>query len=399
MKGDFHTFVINQSNPNMAGIYIHIPFCRQACYYCNFHFSVSFRNMDAFQKALLKEITMRSAFFKDALHSEASEGIDTIYIGGGTPSVLGTSELSKIFEQLGSHFFLENTTEVTLEANPDDMTVEKLLSLRQGFVNRLSIGIQSFSHADLRFLNRIHSPGQAVESVKNARKAGFDQLTIDLIYGTPTLSDTTWKDHLARAVDLGVPHVSAYALTVEKKTVLDHMISKGKAPPVSDEQCARQFDILCGFMEKHGYLHYEISNFALPGHFSKHNLSYWTGVPYLGLGPSAHSYIQGKRFWNVANTSRYIACINQGSVPADGEILSPVQELNEYVMTSLRTMWGCDLQKVEENWGSHALKDLEKKASNYLQSGLMTEKMRHLVLTRKGKFLADGIAANLFTIK
>lgn len=380
----------------MAGIYIHIPFCRQACHYCNFHFTVSFKKKTAFQRALLKEIGMQAGFFSGAGHSGSSGAIDTVYIGGGTPSVLDVSELCHIFEQLGTHFPLGDVQEVTLEANPDDITMGKLISLGETPVNRLSIGVQSFFEEDLRYLNRIHSPGQAMESIRNARKAGFDRFTIDLIYGIPTLSDARWKENLAKIPDLEVPHVSAYALTVENKTVLSHLINKGKALPVSDGQCARQFDILCGFMEQHGYLHYETSNFSLPGHFSRHNLSYWTGVPYLGLGPSAHSYLPGKRMWNVSDTSRYIDCINRGSIPAEGELLTPAQELNEYIMTSLRTMWGCSLEKVERQWGRQALQSLEKKAEKHLRSGLMTEKMRHLVLTRKGKFLADGIASDLF---
>ncbi len=382
----------------MAGIYIHIPFCRQACHYCNFHFTVSFKKKAAFQRALLKEIGMQKGFFRDVWHAGSSGAIGTVYIGGGTPSVLDVADLCHIFEQLGTHFPLGDVQEVTLEANPDDITMEKLISLGETPVNRLSIGVQSFFEQDLRYLNRIHTPGQAMESICNARKAGFDRLTIDLIYGIPTLSDARWKENLAKIPDLGVPHVSAYALTVESKTVLNHLIKKGKAAPVSDQQCARQFDILCGFMEQHGYLHYETSNFSLPGHFSGHNLSYWTGVPYLGLGPSAHSYLPGKRKWNVSNTSRYIDCVNRGSIPAEEELLTPAQELNEYIMTSLRTMWGCSLEKVERQWGRQALQSLEKKGEKHLRSGLMTEKMRHLVLTRKGKFLADGIASDLFSL-
>lgn len=382
----------------MAGIYIHIPFCRQACHYCNFHFTVSFKQKDALQRALLKEIGMQKEFFRDLLNAGSSGAIDTVYLGGGTPSVLDAFELRRIFEQLDAHFPLGDVREVTLEANPDDITIGKLISLGETPVNRLSIGVQSFFEQDLRYLNRIHTPAQAMESLRNARKAGFDRLTVDLIYGTPTLSDAGWKENLAKIADLGVPHVSAYALTVESKTVLNHLIQKGRAAPVSDEQCARQFDILCGFMEQHGYLHYETSNFSLPGHFSTHNLSYWNGVPYLGLGPSAHSYVPGKRMWNVSNTSRYIECLDRGSIPAEEELLTPAQELNEYIMTSLRTMWGCSLEKVQRQWGLQALQSLEKKAERYLQSGLMTEKRGHLVLTRKGKFLADGIASNLFTL-
>ncbi len=381
----------------MAGIYIHIPYCRQACHYCNFHFSVSWRNKDAFIRALLKEMQMQKNFFNGPDGGAAGRrDIETIYIGGGTPSVLEPSDLIRIFEQLGKYFHVDHPTEVTLEANPDDLTYEKLLSLRQLPVQRLSIGIQSFHLHDLQYMNRVHSPVQALESIRNSRKVGFDNITVDLIYGIPGMSDAMWRDNLRQVIEMGVPHISAYALTVEKKTVLEYLIRKGRVPAVSDEQCARQFDIMCDLMEKHGYQNYEISNFALPGHSSHHNLGYWTGIPYLGLGPSAHSYKNGQRFWNVSNTSQFIASIENDIIACDKETLTPEQVFNEYVMTSLRTMWGCDLEKVRTSWGDSWMSDLEKSASQFLNNGLMAEKNRCLVLTRKGKYFADGIAADLF---
>lgn len=374
----------------MAGIYIHIPFCRQACHYCNFHFSVSMRNRPAFIDALVREIELRSDYFK-------GKAVETLYIGGGTPSVLGISELIKIYSALGKCFELEKLREFTLEANPDDLTSEKLMSLRQLPVNRLSIGVQSFHHSDLRYMNRIHSPVQACESIVNARKAGFDNISADLIYGTPGMTNRMWEENIMQLIEFGVPHISAYALTVEKSTALEYFIRKGRADDVSEEQCAEQFDILCSICETHGYEHYEISNFCFPGKYSLHNLSYWTGKEYLGLGPSAHSYSNGRRCWNVSNTSSYIESLEHDMLPLECEELSPVQSFNEYVMTSLRTARGCDLGHVRKEWGEQMLAGLEKRAVKYIERSLLTREDSHLLITRQGKFLADGIAADLFS--
>ncbi len=379
----------------MPGIYIHIPFCRQACHYCNFHFSVSHRQKGAFLDALMHEIAMRSDFFKD----QAEKGeIKTLYIGGGTPSVLKTSDIIKIFQQLKRFFPIGKLEEITLEANPDDLSYEKLLSLRQTPINRLSIGIQSFHHSDLRYMNRLHTPVQAIESLKHAIRLGFDKLTVDLIYGTPGMSDDMWKENLQRVTDMGVPHISAYALTVEKKTALYHFIKKGETDDVSDEQCARQFEMMCSVLADAGYLHYEVSNFALPGHYSKHNMSYWTGEPYLGLGPSAHSFKNRSRFWNIANTAAYIAAIQQGDLPAEGELLSPKQACNEYIMTSLRTMWGADLTYIMKHFGERSAEQIKQSALKHLQNGMLEEQNHHLIVTSKGKFFADGIASDLFIL-
>ncbi len=380
----------------MAGIYIHVPYCRQACHYCNFHYSVSHRSKDAFLRALHKEIRLQKSFFDHLQHAGESPVIETIYIGGGTPSLLSAVELSGIFDVLFQNVLPDHVTEVTLEANPDDLDPEKLQALRQTPVNRLSIGIQSFCQSDLAYLNRLHSAGQAMDSLTNARKAGFENITIDLIYGTPGMTDGMWLDNLQTFLYMGLPHLSAYALTVEEKTVLEYLIRKGRVPAVSEEQCARQFELLCAVMAKNGYHHYEISNFALEGHYSNHNMAYWTGVPYLGLGPSAHSYVKGKRFWNIANTAAYIAALENNTVPYEEEILTPVKACNEYVMTSLRTMWGCDLAKVRSQWGSERMTALKERARQFVRDGMIVEKDQHLVITGKGKLFADGIAAALF---
>jgi oxygen-independent coproporphyrinogen III oxidase len=380
----------------MAGIYIHIPYCRQACSYCNFHFSVSWKKRSEFVKALCKEIELQQGFFESLDDAGEKPVIKTLYLGGGTPSVLSIGELTGIFATLDECFSLDAVDEITLEANPDDLTYEYLLSLRQTRVNRLSIGIQSFQQPDLDYMNRVHSPVQALQSLQNAQKAGFENISVDLIYGTPTLQEDKWRENLRHISEAGVPHVSAYALTVENKTPLEYYIRKGKLAPVKDDQTARHFEIMLELMRSKAYLHYEVSNFALPGHFSKHNLSYWQGIPYLGIGPSAHSFKHNQRFWNVANTSAYINSLKNGLLPQSGEVLSRSQEFNEYMMTSLRTMWGCDLAVVEEKWGNSRANVVKKAAQKYIDKGLLQDQGGHLILTDHGKLFADGIAADLF---
>ncbi len=380
----------------MAGVYIHVPYCRQACNYCNFHFSVSRKTQSDFTDAICKEIEMQRSFFEAGQIKGEQPILKTLYFGGGTPSILSTGELLKIFSKLDECFSLDALEEITIETNPDDLTIEYLQALRQTRVNRLSIGIQSFHHADLHYMNRVHSPAQASQSLKNANRVGFDNISIDLIYGTPTMTDAMWRENLEYILNLGIPHVSAYALTVENKTPLEYMIRKGKQAPVVDDHIANQFNIMLDIMQKWGYLHYEISNFALPGHFSKHNLSYWQGVPYLGIGPSAHSYKNNQRFSNIANTSAYIDSIKNGELPQTSELLDEIQTFNEYVMTSLRTMWGCDLDIVAARWGNNMVNEVRKTAQKFIDQGLLHEKNGHLVITDKGKLFADGIAADLF---
>lgn len=380
----------------MAGVYIHVPYCRQACSYCNFHFSVSWKTRKDFTEALCKEIELQHNFF-EAFHGNLGKpGLKTVYFGGGTPSVLSVAELLKIYNKLDQYFCLDGVEEITLEANPDDLSYEYLLSLRQTPINRLSIGIQSFQSADLVYMNRVHSPAQAFQSIKNAHRAGFYNISADLIFGTPSLQTHQWSENLKYIIDAGIPHISAYALTVEEKTPLAFYIRKGRQAAVSDDSTARHFDLMLETMDVHGYLHYEISNFALPGHFSKHNLSYWQGLPYLGLGPSAHSFKNNQRFWNIANTAAYIESLNVGVLPQGGETLTEVQAFNEYVMTSLRTMWGCDLEAVAARWGIERVDAILKAARKFIDQGLLQKKDDHLLLTSRGKLFADGIAADLF---
>lgn len=375
----------------MAGIYLHIPFCRQACHYCNFHFSTSLQGMNDFVPALLKEMEGRSDYLGDA-------GIGTIYLGGGTPSLLGPAALNLVIERLKDLFVLESDAEITLEANPDDMTDrEKLKAWRSAGINRLSIGIQSFFDDDLRWMNRAHDASQAAESIRLAKEEGLDNISIDLIYGGPTLPDDRWEQNVARAIRLQIPHLSCYALTVEPRTPLDKLIRQHKRSEVSPDGQARQLLLLMNWMEQAGYEHYEISNFALPGHRSRHNSAYWQGVPYLGLGPSAHSYDGRSREWNIANNARYIAALAGGTLPvAEKEVLTPVQQLNEYIMISLRTMEGIDLSAVSRRFGAGPAEALLQRAQAHIRKGMIV-KPENLVLTKEGKLFADGIAADLFS--
>jgi len=378
----------------MPGIYIHIPFCRQACHYCNFHFSVSTKYRDAFVKALISEIRLQRHFF-DAFSKQETE-IDTLYLGGGTPSLLKYEELQSIFEAIHLHFKVKGDAEVTLESNPDDLNPQIIRALRDLSVNRLSIGIQSFQENDLRYMNRSHTAGQALKVLRDAMEAGFTNITADLIYGTPGMDDQQWESNIMQIISMGIPHISAYSLTVESRTALDLFIRQGKAAPVNEEQSARQFDILCEIASRCGYDQYEISNFGKPGYYSKHNMSYWSGEPYLGLGPSAHSYQPGIRQWNIANTRQYIEALERSEIPGEQEQLTEDQQYNEYIMTSLRTMWGIDKHLVLKRFGSRLYDEMMLQAKRYLKSGKLLESPSHLYLHQSGKFFADGIAADLF---
>jgi oxygen-independent coproporphyrinogen III oxidase len=374
----------------MSGIYIHIPFCRKACHYCNFHFSTQQQYRPAMVEAIAKEAALRKHYVTDF--------IETIYLGGGTPSLLSDEELSAILEPIFTHYQLAEQVEITLEANPDDISIDKLMTWKKAGVNRLSIGIQSFFEEDLQWMNRAHSAIQAKQCIELAQSAGFNNLTIDLIYGTPGLDNERWKKNITTALALGVPHLSCYALTVEPDTALDKLIQKGSKTNVDQHIQALQFDILINELEKAGFEHYEISNFAKPGYRSKHNSSYWQGKSYLGLGPSAHSFDGCSRQWNISNNALYITSIEKDIIPFEAETLTAEQQLNEYVMTSLRTMEGCSLQKIKMNWGNDVAQKIKDIAQKYVREEQLILKEEHLILTKKGKFLADGIAADLFQL-
>jgi oxygen-independent coproporphyrinogen-3 oxidase len=368
----------------LAGIYIHIPFCKQACHYCNFHFSTSLRYKNELLAALLKEIPLQKNYL-------AGETVETIYFGGGTPSLCTMYEIRSTIESIQNNFIVSPDAEITLEANPDDITEEKLLSWKQIGINRLSIGVQSFFEEDLQWMNRAHNAQQAKDNLQLAKKH-FDNITIDLIYGTPQLTNEKWKQNVETAIALNIPHLSCYALTVEPKTPLHKMIEQHKSENVNPDKQSEQFLLLMTWLEEAGYEHYEISNFAKPGWQSRHNSSYWQGKNYLGLGPSAHSFNGTSRQWNVANNQQYIEAINKGNIPLEKEELTETQRLNEYIMTVMRTMEGLKLDLIPEEKKLQLL-DTSKK---YLDSNLMIIENNSLVLTKEGRLLADGIAADLF---
>lgn len=378
----------------MPGIYFHIPFCKQACHYCNFHFSTALGQKGGLLNAMLRELELRRDYLGDVV-------IQTLYLGGGTPSLLEAAELGRLFEHIYRLYRVAPDAEVTLEANPDDLTEGKIAALRQTPVNRLSIGIQSFSDADLQFMNRAHNSGEAQRCVEMALKAGFHDLSLDLIYGTPGMSDAQWAANIETVLAFDVPHLSCYCLTVEPKTALDHFVKKGKAKPVDDAQAARQLEYLMRRLETAGYEHYEISNFAKPGRYSRHNTSYWTGEAYLGIGPSAHSFNGVSRQWNVANNARYVRALEQESPDWEGvfeiETLTTEQRYNEYVMTSLRTQWGCDLARIrliEQGFEAYFLSEV----APFLADGSVQRSGDVFLLTRQGKFVGDLVASELFMV-
>lgn len=373
----------------MAGIYIHIPFCRQACHYCNFHFSTSLRSKNELVGALLKEMEMR----KDYLQGES---VTTIYFGGGTPSLLTDEELTVILERIHSIFTVDPDHEITLEANPDDFEAGRVALWKKRGINRLSIGIQSFFQQELQWMNRAHNSEQALEAIRMAKQEGIPNLSIDLIYGTPTLTDSQWEQTLDQVAQLDIPHISSYALTVEPKTALDHMIRKNKTANVDQETQSRQFHEMVSKLGQLGYEHYEISNFAKPGFRSRHNSSYWSGSKYLGLGPSAHSYDGGSRQWNVSNNAVYIQNIHAGTLLAEREDLTRQQQLNEYIMTSLRTVEGSSLSRIKMLSLPLEFQNILREAEKFSSLGKLQVTSEKILLTEEGKFFADGISASLF---
>lgn len=370
----------------MAGIYLHIPFCKQACHYCNFHFSTSMKLKNDFLDALLKEIAIRKDY-------TGGEKINTVYFGGGTPSLLSPTELRTIINQLAKHHNIDPEAEITLEANPDDINKEAASNWVKEGINRLSIGVQSFFEEDLIWMNRAHNAVQATACIQQAQDAGISNMSIDLIYGTPGLTDEKWMTNMKTAVNLHIPHLSCYALTVEPGTALDHMTRKKIVANINTGDQARQFLLMTDFLQDKGYEHYEISNLALPGKRSKHNSSYWSGAKYIGLGPSAHSFNGESRQWNISNNALYIQSLKKDELPFEIEYLSEEQQLNEYIMTSIRTMEGLDLNKIPSKFYNGLLHTAQK----FIEKQWIKNDLAKLVLTREGKLFADGIAAELFT--
>ena len=401
----------------MAGIYLHIPFCKQACFYCDFHFSTSLKKKDELISCLIKELEIR----KEELQNET---IETIYFGGGTPSLLSVIEIESILNAIDKNYDVLENPEITLEANPDDLMSVRAQSrtifedYKKVGINRLSIGIQSFFEDDLQLMNRAHNAKEAKKCLSFATRY-FDNITVDLIYGIQNMSIKKWKENLQTVFDFGIQHISSYALTVEPNTALASFIKKGKYPPVNEALAKQHFDVLVAETEKQGFVHYEISNFGKPGFFSKHNTSYWHQKKYIGIGPSAHSFNKTHRSWNVANNTKYIKLILENNLPNEVEKLSKEDVFNEYIMTGLRTIWGISLAKIETEFGLEFKNRLEKSSEKFIAQDLLfiasetkqsffndeitssispRNDNKVLKTTKKGKFLADGIASDLFIL-
>ena len=382
----------------MSGIYIHIPFCKQACHYCDFHFSTSMKKKDEMVLALAKEIQMRKNEF-------TAEVVETIYFGGGTPSLLSIADLKFLIDTVFENYKVIENPEITLEANPDDLSI---ILLSQGSrnlfeefkaigINRLSIGIQSFFEDDLQLMNRAHNAEEAKKCLAQTTQY-FDNISIDLIYGIPNMSNEKWIQNIETALSFNIPHISSYALTVEPKTALSKMIQRGELTKPSDEKAQEHFQILVERLESNHFVHYELSNFGKENYFSKNNSAYWLGKKYIGIGPSAHSYNGVARSWNLSNNSLYLKKIQENQLPSTAETLSISDRYNEYVMTGLRTIWGVSLQRIEIEFGAIYVDYLNNQSQKFLKEDLLYIENNILKPTSKGKFLTDGIASDLFML-
>ena len=374
----------------MSGIYIHIPFCKKACHYCDFHFSTSLKKKDEMVLALAKEIALRKSEFNDEI-------VETIYFGGGTPSILEVSDIRLLIDTVYQNYKVIENPEITVEANPDDLTETRIIELSQNKINRLSIGIQSFFEDDLKLMNRAHNSEEAKKCLEIATQY-FDNISIDLIYGVPNMSNEKWLQNIETALSFNVPHISSYALTVEPKTALHSFIQKGIIPPPDDEVAQEHFHLLVDKLEENGFIHYELSNFGKTTYFSKNNSSYWLGKKYIGIGPSAHSYNGISRSWNISNNTLYLKSIAENILPSETETLTKTDRYNEYVMTGLRTIWGISLDRIEREFGKTYLDYLNKQSYNYIEDHFLFVDDNILRTTKIGKFLSDGIASDLFML-
>jgi oxygen-independent coproporphyrinogen-3 oxidase len=374
----------------MSGIYVHIPFCKQACHYCDFYFSTSLKNKEALVKSIITEIDTRINYL-------TNKNIETIYFGGGTPSLLSEKETFQIIEKIYKLYNVSKDAEITLECNPDDLSDEKLKELKRLEINRLSIGLQSFNEEELIWMNRAHTAKESESSVKRAQDRGFENITIDLIYGSKFSNLANWKKTLDKAIALQIPHISSYNLTIEEKTKLGHDFKIKKEVAIDDEKSSEQFLEMIDRLEKNNFIHYEISNFGKEGFFSKHNSNYWKGEHYLGLGPSAHSFDGKSRQWNVSNNNLYIKYIDERSNDYfEKEILTETERFNEYILTSLRTIWGIDLNYLKTNFNSDFVRNFSLQIQEYISQETVIVKNNTYTLTEKGKLLADKIASELF---
>jgi oxygen-independent coproporphyrinogen-3 oxidase len=374
----------------MSGIYIHIPFCKQACHYCDFHFSTSMKKKDEMVLALVKEIKLRKNEFQNEL-------VETIYFGGGTPSTLSIEDIQLLIDKVFEHYEVIENPEITLEANPDDLDEETILQYVNSPINRLSIGVQSFFEDDLKLMNRAHNSAEAKKCLEFAAQH-FDNISIDLIYGMPNMSNEKWLQNIETALSFNIPHISSYALTVEPKTALYKMIKTGAIPNLDDDLAQQHFHILIDKLQENGFVHYELSNFGKENYFSKNNTAYWLGKKYIGIGPSAHSYNGESRSWNVANNSLYLKAIAENNLPSEIENLSNTDQYNEYIMTGLRTIWGVSLDRIETEFGTDYLNYLLQQSEKYISDNLLEIENNVLKTTKKGKFLSDGIASDLFML-
>jgi len=374
----------------MSGIYIHIPFCKQACHYCDFHFSTNLKKKEEMVLALAKEIQLRKNEFQDEI-------VETIYFGGGTPSILQIADLRFLIDEIYRNYKVVENPEITVEANPDDLSENRIIELSKNKINRLSIGIQSFFEDDLKLMNRAHNAEEAKKCLETATQY-FDNISIDLIYGIPEMSNEKWLQNIETALSFGVPHISSYALTVEPKTALHSFIQKGIIPQPDDEVAQEHFQILVDKLSENGFIHYELSNFGKENYFSKNNSSYWLGKKYIGIGPSAHSYDGKNRGWNISNNSLYIKSIQENKLPIEIEILTKTDRYNEYIMTGLRTIWGVSFERIEQEFGKTYLDYLNQQAAKFIEDHLLFVDDNILRTTKKGKFLSDGIASDLFLL-
>lgn len=373
----------------MASLYIHIPFCKQACNYCNFHFSTQTQYAAKMVNAICNEMHLRK-------HELNNQPLASIYIGGGTPTILSNDLLLLLFAGIYKNFEVNVDAEITIEANPDDVTIDKLKAIKQTPVNRFSMGVQSFFDEDLIWMNRAHKSHEAMDSIKLIQDFGFEKISIDLIYGGPTLSNQNWIKNLEKVDELNLHHVSAYCLTAEAKTALQHQINKGKLPALDEEKAAEQFELMIKYLGKYGFEQYEISNFARNKQYAIHNTSYWQNKSYLGVGPSAHSFNGEQRSWNIANNQQYMKQILQHILPNEVEVLTPENRINEYIMTGLRTIWGCNWQEITTRFGKDYAVLLDKKLIPYVAAQKIENNNERFKLTPQARILADGIASDLF---
>ena len=375
----------------MSGIYIHVPFCKKACHYCEFHFSTSLKYADEMVESICKEISMK----KDRVTGQ----VGSIYLGGGTPSILSQAALQKIFDTINHTFSVDSNAEITIETNPDDLTAQKLKELKQLPVNRFSVGIQSFFNEDLTWMNRAHNASEAEDCIRRSQDAGFENLTLDLIYGYPLLTDSKWLSNIEKAIALEISHISAYALTVEPRTALAHAIKTKKQTPVNDNQSANQFVMLMEQLDRAGFEHYEISNFAKPGCYAVHNTNYWRGVNYIGIGPSEHGFDGQNRYMNPANNAQYIETLASNKLPEIIEELSLNDRFNEYVMTALRTIWGIDLTKINSDFGKDFYDETLYNLRGFEDKDWLIINDKKVKLSQNGKLFADHIASELFIVQ